>query len=107
MLVSTVMICLIMTAGCTSVPATKGTTATVTSTPSTPAVRLPQPVSFDATPVQYAKVNGVTLGYREFGSGEPILMLVGFGDTMDTWNETFIGGVMQAIEYFFNALHRR
>ncbi|MEI6294336.1 MAG: alpha/beta hydrolase, partial [Methanomicrobiales archaeon] len=28
---------------------------------------------------------------REFGSGEPILMLIGYGETMDTWNETFIG----------------
>jgi pimeloyl-ACP methyl ester carboxylesterase len=91
MLVITVMICLIMTAGCTSVPAIKGTTARVTSTPAPPAVRLPQPVSFNATPVRHAKVNGVTLGYREFGSGEPILMLIGFGETMDTWNETFIG----------------
>ncbi len=48
-------------------------------------------VSFNATPVQYAQVNGVTLGYREFGSGEPILMVEGFGATMDNWNETFIG----------------
>jgi pimeloyl-ACP methyl ester carboxylesterase len=54
-------------------------------------VRVPQPVSFNATPVQYAKVNGVTLGYREFGSGEPLLMLQGFGDTINNWNETFIG----------------
>ncbi len=48
-------------------------------------------VSFADTPVQYADVNGVTLGYREFGSGEPILMIPGFGATMDNWNETFIG----------------
>jgi pimeloyl-ACP methyl ester carboxylesterase len=48
-------------------------------------------VSFDATPIQYAQVNGVALGYREFGSGEPLLMIQGFGGTMDDWNETFIG----------------
>jgi len=48
-------------------------------------------VSFNDTPVQYVDVNGVTLGYREFGSGEPILMIPGFGATMDKWNETFIG----------------
>jgi pimeloyl-ACP methyl ester carboxylesterase len=89
-LVITVMICLV-TAGCTSAPGTAGTPGTVTSPPVTQAVGLPHPVSFNATPVQYAKVNGVTLGYREFGSGEPILMLIGFGATMDTWNETFIG----------------
>lgn len=49
------------------------------------------PVSFEKTPVQFAQVNGVTLGYREFGSGEPLLMIEGFGATMDDWNETFIG----------------
>ncbi|MDD1729449.1 MAG: alpha/beta hydrolase [Methanospirillum sp.] len=48
------------------------------------------PVSFTDTPVRYAAVNGVTLGYRDFGSGEPILMIPGFGSTMDNWNETFI-----------------
>ncbi len=48
-------------------------------------------VSFNATPVQYVPVNGVTLGYREFGSGEPLLMIPGFGNTINDWNETFIG----------------
>lgn len=48
-------------------------------------------VSFNDTPVQYAEVNGVSLGYREFGSGEPLLMIEGFGATIDNWNETFIG----------------
>ena len=43
------------------------------------------------TPVHYAQVNGVTLGYQEFGSGDPLLMLPGFGATMNTqWNATFI-----------------
>jgi pimeloyl-ACP methyl ester carboxylesterase len=94
-LVIAVMVCLLVAAGCTSTPGTPGPAGTpgipVTSPTSTPAVGQPQPVSFNATPVQYAKVNGVTLGYREFGSGEPILMIIGYGDTMDTWNETFIG----------------
>jgi len=47
-------------------------------------------VSFSDTPVRYANINGVTLGYREFGAGEPILMIPGFSATMDGWNETFI-----------------
>ncbi|RQW77524.1 MAG: alpha/beta hydrolase [Methanothrix sp.] len=51
----------------------------------------PQSVSFNATPVQYAQVNGIKLGYREFGSGEPLLMVEGFGATIDGWNQTFIG----------------
>jgi pimeloyl-ACP methyl ester carboxylesterase len=40
--------------------------------------------------VQYADVNGVTLGYREYGAGEPLLLICGFGATMDNWNATFI-----------------
>ena len=77
------IICLICAAGCT------GTSGTVPSTVAT--ARPTHAVSFNATPVQYAQVNGVTLGYREFGAGEPVLMVQGFGATMDQWNETFIG----------------
>ncbi len=40
--------------------------------------------------VQYVDVNGVTLGCREYGSGEPLLLICGFGATMDGWNATFI-----------------
>jgi pimeloyl-ACP methyl ester carboxylesterase len=90
-LVIAVMICLLVTAGCTSAPGTPGIPVTATHPPVPQAVGQPQPVSFNATPVQYAKVNGVTLGYREFGAGEPLLMAQGFGDTIDDWNETFIG----------------
>jgi pimeloyl-ACP methyl ester carboxylesterase len=48
-------------------------------------------VSIKETPVQYADVNGVRLAYREFGSGEPLLVIVGFGATMEQANETAIG----------------
>jgi len=75
--------CLIFAAGCTS---TSGTCP-----PAGPLVRQYPAVSFNKTPVHYAQVNGVTLGYREFGSGEPVLMVQGFGATIDDWNETFIG----------------
>ncbi|MFA4848140.1 MAG: alpha/beta hydrolase [Methanoregula sp.] len=76
-------ICLLAVAGCTN---TAGTCpAPVTTTQPHPAV------SYNATPVKYAQVNGVSLGYREFGSGEPLLMVEGFGATIDTWNQTFIG----------------
>jgi pimeloyl-ACP methyl ester carboxylesterase len=48
-------------------------------------------VSIAATPVQYADVNGVRLAYREWGDGEPLLVIVGFGVTMEQANETAIG----------------
>ncbi|MCJ7795016.1 MAG: alpha/beta hydrolase, partial [Methanoregulaceae archaeon] len=83
-LVIALTICLLAIAGCTG---TSGTAAQ----PQVVATQAPPAVSFNATPVQYAQVNGVTLGYREFGSGEPVLMVQGFGATINDWNETFIG----------------
>jgi esterase/lipase len=76
-------LCLLATAGCTGTSGTSADTCPVAAQPGA--------VSFNATPVQYAEVNGVTLGYREFGSGEPVLMLKGFGSTINDWNQTFIG----------------
>ncbi|MCX6683712.1 MAG: alpha/beta hydrolase [Methanoregula sp.] len=60
-------ICLLASAGCTG---TSGTSAQ----PQVVTTQTPPAVSFNATPVQYAQVNGVMLGYREFGSGEPVLI---------------------------------
>ena len=65
--------------------------ASGTARPACTAAQQYPAVSYDATPVQYAQVNGVSLGYREFGSGEPILMVEGFGNIMEHWNRTFIG----------------
>jgi pimeloyl-ACP methyl ester carboxylesterase len=77
-------VCLLAAAGCTG---TAGTAAQppVHASPVYPVV------SFNATPIQHAQVNGVMLAYREFGAGEPVLMITGFGNTMDDWNQTFIG----------------
>lgn len=36
--------------------------------------------------VKIAELNGITLAYREIGSGHPLLMINGFASTMDTWN---------------------
>ncbi len=80
-----VTISLLAAAGC------MGTSGTVQPAASSVAIQQIPTVSFNATPVQYKQVNGVTLGYREFGSGEPILMIQGFGNTINNWNETFIG----------------
>jgi pimeloyl-ACP methyl ester carboxylesterase len=68
-------------AGCASAP----------PVPAGPAVPAAVAVSITATPVQYADVNGVRLAYREWGSGEPLLVIVGFGVTMEQANETAIG----------------
>jgi len=78
-----VTLCVLAAAGCTS------TSVTGSSAPDD--TRQSPAVSFNATPVHYAQVDGVTLGYREFGAGESLLMITGFGNTMTDWNETFIG----------------
>ena len=81
-----ITICLLVAAGCTGT----STTSNTTTQPQVVATQTYHAVSFNATPVKYAQVNGVTLGYREFGAGEPVLMVQGFGATIDHWNETFI-----------------
>nr|WP_319377459.1 alpha/beta hydrolase [uncultured Methanoregula sp.] len=37
-----------------------------------------------------AAVNGITLTYREIGSGYPLLLINGFASTMDTWNPSLL-----------------
>lgn len=81
-----VCLCLLLTAGCTGT-ADNRTAATATTIPSPSAL----PVSFNETPIQYADVNGISLAYREFGSGEPLLLITGFSEVMEDWNETFVG----------------
>ena len=83
-------LCLILTAGCTSTT-NPGTSADSGTCPAPVVSVKPAPAPIMSTPVQYKEVNGVKLGYREFGSGEPILLLEGFGSTIDNWNATFVG----------------
>jgi pimeloyl-ACP methyl ester carboxylesterase len=84
--------CLLAAAGCT------GTAPAGNQTAAVPAVLHPAPVSISGTPVQYKEVNGVRLAYWEWGSGEPVLLIEGFGGTVANatpatvaWNETFLG----------------
>jgi pimeloyl-ACP methyl ester carboxylesterase len=88
---------LLAVAGCTS---TSGTCPVPT-----PSSGQYHAVSFNATPVKYVTVNGVSFGYRDFGSGEPILMVQGFGDTINDWNETFIG-ILATKYHVFTYDHR-
>lgn len=74
----------LLAAGCTS--------STTTNAPaSAPPVAQPSAINVTSIPVQYADVNGVRIGYREFGSGEPLIMICGFNGTMESqWNETLL-----------------
>ena len=82
-LVITAIILLFCTAGCVSTPS-------VASPGQAPPAPGYSALSIEATPVQYADANGVRLAYREFGSGEPLLVIVGFGATMEQANDTAI-----------------
>ncbi len=39
-----------------------------------------------AVPVQNVTVNGITVAYKEIGSGYPLVLVNGFASTMDMWN---------------------
>jgi pimeloyl-ACP methyl ester carboxylesterase len=43
--------------------------------------------------VKIAEVNGITLAYREIGSGHPLILINGFASTMDTWNPPFLSAL--------------
>ena len=75
---------------CLAATAARAGSSAVTRSGSSPASS-PPAVSFKATPVQRAHADGVDLAYREFGAGEPLLMVAGFGATMNDWNPIFIG----------------
>jgi len=85
-----ILVCLILAAGCTGSSGSPASSTSPVLSGTTSLASAPT-VSFNDTPVKYAEVNGVTLGYREFGSGEPVLMIQGFGNTINDWNQTFIG----------------
>lgn len=53
----------------------------------------PQPPADFVGPVSTANVNGVTIGYRRFGSGRPLLVLTGFGATMQFWQHELMSGL--------------
>ena len=42
------------------------------------------------TPVKYVSVNGIEIAYREFGSGDPLIMIMPFAGEMDMCNDTFV-----------------
>lgn len=96
LIIAAILLC--STAGCISAPPA---TSSDMASPATEYSSL----SFRATPVQYADVNGVQLAYREFGSGEPLLVIVGFGATMEQANDTAIS-ILAAKYHVFLYDHR-
>lgn len=49
-----------------------------------------QPVSIVAAPTRIAHTAAGEVGYREVGTGSPILLITGYGASMDTWAPSFV-----------------
>jgi len=55
----------------------------------------PAIISITAVPVRIATTTRGAVGYREFGSGPPLVMIMGYGGTMETWDPRFIDALAQ------------
>jgi pimeloyl-ACP methyl ester carboxylesterase len=51
--------------------------------------------------VKTIDVNGVTLAYRELGSGYPLVLVNGFASTMDTWNPPVLAALAAHFRVIF------
>ena len=49
-----------------------------------------------AVPVRVAGTDDGDVGYRELGSGPPLLLIMGLGGTMDNWSASFVDGLAAA-----------
>jgi len=45
---------------------------------------------FRAVQVERARINGADIGYRSFGRGEPLLMIMGYAGEMDVWDQNLV-----------------
>jgi pimeloyl-ACP methyl ester carboxylesterase len=45
---------------------------------------------FEAAPLKMVRVNDIDIAYKEFGEGEPLVMISGFSATMDIWEPRFL-----------------
>jgi pimeloyl-ACP methyl ester carboxylesterase len=57
--------------------------------PSTPAA------SIATTPAQVAKTTRGSIGYRSVGSGSPLVLIMGFGSSMEDWEPAFVDELAQ------------
>ncbi|MDN5339988.1 MAG: hypothetical protein PWQ30_1097 [Euryarchaeota archaeon] len=51
------------------------------------------PVDITSAPVQTVHVGDIDIAYKTVGTGEPIIMIMGFAGTMDLWSPALIEGL--------------
>ena len=72
---------------------TSGTSASAPSAPRASATRVPAtqaPADVLTAPTRIADTAAGTVGYREVGAGSPLLLITGFGASMDDWSPSFV-----------------
>lgn len=56
---------------------------------------VPNAVSIASAPVQIAHTPLGAVAYREIGTGPPLLLITGFGGTMESWDPRFVNALAQ------------
>ncbi|MEI6622269.1 MAG: alpha/beta hydrolase [Actinomycetes bacterium] len=67
-----------------------GPTLTAAATNAAPTVSATAGPSVLSAPVQYVSVNGARIGYRKAGSGRPLVLIPGSGNTMAEWDPALL-----------------
>lgn len=49
-----------------------------------------QKTFYDSQPVQGVQVDDIDVAYKEFGEGDPLVLITGYSTTMDTWDPRFL-----------------
>jgi pimeloyl-ACP methyl ester carboxylesterase len=69
--------------------ATASTAASAAATPSSPPVAV-RPLDVVHAPIRIAHTSAGPVGYREVGSGSPLLLVMGLGGSIDDWQPYFV-----------------
>lgn len=78
---------LLACAGCTGTPARPD--ITVTPVPAVPAVDITR------AEMKTVPVGDITIAYKEAGSGEPLILIMGYAGTMDMWDTRMVNQLAQ------------
>ncbi len=67
-----------------------GSSATASSSPTVSTTPVTPPPGVASAPIRVAQTAAGAVGYREVGSGPPLLLIMGLGGTIDDWAPSFV-----------------
>jgi len=70
-------------------------TAAVTKAQTGQAQRMPNDLSVVSTPVRNVRTSLGTVAYRVIGTGPPLLLVTGYGATMEAWDRRFVDALAE------------